>query len=81
MNTSRIVYICFIQLRHIANAGEVHMDSVTTYTSPIPEQTTVRSQPTCPFCGGYLVRLPHFCRCAKCSFEFCDECGGADQND
>jgi hypothetical protein len=55
------------------------MDSVTTYTTPIPEQTTIRPEPACPFCGGYLIRLPHFSRCAKCSFEFCDECGGVDR--
>jgi hypothetical protein len=35
----------------------------------------------CPFCGGALVRLSHLSRCAKCLFEFCDECGGAEQEE
>jgi hypothetical protein len=56
----------------------------TTASSP-PEPTTHAARPDaqqlCPACGGLLIPLRGFGRCARCGLSLCESCEGGAPED
>lgn len=45
-------------------------------TSEAAERRAPHGAPCCPVCSGSLVEMRGSLRCARCSFTFCEGCGG-----
>jgi hypothetical protein len=54
-----------------------------TFAVPPPQPETKSSTPVprCPACGGLLLPLRGFWRCARCQYRLCEECEATPADD